>query len=70
MVKITKVNEQLRINIPKEIAELKGWDENTDLSFVPFLQSPDSELDKDVPILIKEVKPKLKHKPKSRIRDK
>ena len=58
MVKITKANEQLRINIPKDIAELKGWDENTDLSFVPFLQSPDQELDKNTPIIIKEVKRK------------
>ena len=56
MVKITKANEQLRINIPKEIAVLKGWDENTDISFVPFLQNPDSELNSETPIIIKEVK--------------
>lgn len=53
MVKVTKANEQLRINIPKEIAELKGWNEKTDLFFVPFLQNPDSKLDEDTPILIR-----------------
>ncbi|MCK5281776.1 MAG: hypothetical protein KAK00_00030 [Nanoarchaeota archaeon] len=60
MVKITKANKQLRINIPKEIAELKGWDEHTDLSFIPFLQNPDSKLDKDTPLLIKEIDTKKK----------
>lgn len=60
MVKVTKANDQLRINIPKEIAELKGWDEKTDLSFVPFLQAPDSKLDKDTPIILKEIKSKKK----------
>jgi len=58
MVKITKANEQFRINIPKEIAELKGWTEKTDLHFVPFLQSPDSELDENTPIIIRAVKKK------------
>jgi len=53
MVKVTKANEQLRINIPKEIAELKGWNEKTDLFFVPFLQTPDSKLDENTPILIR-----------------
>ena len=60
MVKVTKANEQLRINIPKEIAELKGWTEKTDLYFVPFLQSPDSELDENTPIIIRAARPKKK----------
>ncbi|MFH1642764.1 MAG: hypothetical protein ABIC04_07765 [Nanoarchaeota archaeon] len=55
MVKITKVNEQLRINIPKEIAELKNWNERTDIQLVPFLDNPNSVLSKDTPIIIKEV---------------
>ena len=58
MVKVTKVNEQLRINIPKEIAELKGWDSTTDIHFVPFLESPNSKLDENTPILIRAVKKK------------
>ena len=56
MVKLTKANEQLRINIPKEIAELKGWNEKTELYFVPFLQGADSKLCKDTPIVLKESK--------------
>ena len=65
MVKITKANEQLRVNIPKEIAELKGWDENTDIYFVPFLQEPNSELDKNIPIILKEGKPERSKQIKS-----
>ena len=60
MAKITKANDQLRITIPKEIADLKGWDENTDLFFIPHLLSPDAELNKDTPILIKEQKQRKK----------
>jgi len=59
-MKITKVNDQLRITIPKEIAELKGWDETTDIQFVPFLEKPDSALGTDTPILLKEMKQRKK----------
>jgi len=38
MVKITKTGEQYRINIPKEIVELTGWDENTELAVFPFIK--------------------------------
>ena len=58
MARITKANEQFRITIPKDIAQLKGWDENTELSFVPFLEKPDSKLDEDTPIIIKKIKRK------------
>jgi len=60
LVKVTKANEQLRINIPKEIAELKGWTDKTDLYFVPFLENPNSELDENTPILIRAGKIKKK----------
>ena len=62
MVKLTKANEQLRINIPKEIVELKSWNENTELYFVPFLQNADSKLCKDTPIMLKERKSKKRNK--------
>tara|TARA_Y100000310_G_scaffold182007_1_gene182023 strand:+ start:4110 stop:4295 length:186 start_codon:yes stop_codon:yes gene_type:complete len=54
--KITKANLQFRVSIPKEIIELKGWDENTELIFVPLLQDPSKEVSKDTPIIIKEFK--------------
>ena len=56
MTKVTKVNDQLRLTIPKEIADLKGWDEKTEVHFIPFLQHPEDALDQKTPILIKETK--------------
>ena len=56
MAKITKANDQLRISIPKEIADLKGWDESTELYFVPFLHDPEKPLDRDTAIVLKEAK--------------
>lgn len=55
MVKITKTGEQYRINIPKEIVELTGWDETTELAVFPFIKDPDSVITSDTPILIKKV---------------
>lgn len=55
MVKITKTGEQYRINIPKEIVELTGWDETTELAVFPFIKDPDSVITPDTPILIKKV---------------
>ena len=62
MAKITKANEQFRINIPQEIAKLKEWDENTELYFVPFLQGAESKLDRDTTIMLKEGKSKKNSK--------
>lgn len=54
-MKIIKTGEQYRINIPKEIVELTGWDENTDLAIFPYIKEPDTQITPDTPILIKKV---------------
>ena len=53
MVKITKAKKQYRINIPQEIIDLTGWDENVELTFIPFIQDPKEEVNQKVPILLK-----------------
>lgn len=55
MVKITKTGEQYRINLPKEIIDLTGWNENTELAVFPYVREPDSPITPDTPILIKKV---------------
>ncbi len=55
MVKITKTGEQYRINIPKEVVELTGWDETTELAVFPYIEKPDSPITSDIPILIRKV---------------
>lgn len=55
MVKITKSARQYKISIPQEIINITGWDENTELLFIPFIQEPRSEVGK-VPILLAEIK--------------
>ncbi len=55
MVKITKTGEQYRINIPKEVVELTGWDETTELAVFPYIREPDAQITPDTPILIKKV---------------
>lgn len=34
MVKVVENNGQYKITIPKELAEVKGWDKNTVLRFI------------------------------------
>ncbi|MDP2845277.1 MAG: AbrB/MazE/SpoVT family DNA-binding domain-containing protein [Candidatus Methanoperedens sp.] len=55
MVKITKTGEQYRISLPKEIVELTGWDEKTELVIFPYIKDPDSSITPDTPILIKKI---------------
>ncbi|KKG17068.1 hypothetical protein EO98_18440 [Methanosarcina sp. 2.H.T.1A.6] len=56
MVKIQSAKKgQYRIGIPKEIIELTGWDENTELHFIPFLVNPLDPITPDTPILIKKI---------------
>lgn len=55
MAKITKSGNQLRVNIPQEIVDLKGWNEDIDILFMPFIESPKSEINKDTPIILKEI---------------
>lgn len=46
---------QGKINIPKEIMKLKGWDENTEILVIPVLSEAKPEIGKDVPIIITEL---------------
>lgn len=55
MVKISKSGKQYTISLPKDIREMKGWDENTKLMLLPFVESPNEEIDDDTPIILKEV---------------
>jgi len=50
-----KIN-QIRITIPKWIAELKEWDMKTHLEVVPKIEEKDKHITKDALIIIKEVK--------------
>ncbi|MFH1133046.1 MAG: hypothetical protein V1735_01000 [Nanoarchaeota archaeon] len=47
---------QGKINIPKELMRLKGWDENTEILVIPLVSEAKAEIGKEVPILITEVK--------------
>lgn len=55
MVKITKVNNQYRVNIPKEIMQQTGWDENTELIFMPYIKDPDDIVTSGTTILMKKI---------------
>ena len=53
MVKITKSGEQFRITLPKEVLELKKWDENTELIFIPMIKEASEELTEKTPLLLR-----------------
>ncbi len=55
MTKITKSGTQLKISIPKEIIQLTGWDENTELILFPYIKDPDEKVTAETPIIIKKV---------------
>jgi hypothetical protein len=55
MAKITKTGDQYRINIPKDVILHTGWDENTEVTIVPYLKDPADPLTKDTPIMIKKI---------------
>lgn len=55
MVKIVKSGNQYKISIPKEIIEMKNWDGEKEVMFVPFLNGAEKEIDEDTPIILKEV---------------
>ncbi len=55
MVKITKTGDQYRINLPKEIVELTGWDESTEVSIFPYVKEPDSDITSDTPFIVRRV---------------
>ena len=49
-------NGQATITIPVDVMKLMGWDNDTELLFVPFLMDPKTELDKSTPIVLKEIR--------------
>jgi len=55
MVKITKTQNQYRLNIPKEIIVQTGWDENTELIITPFIKEPSDPITQDTPIILKKI---------------
>ena len=55
MAKISISGNQLKISIPKDVAKMKEWDEDTELKFVPFLREPEDDIDENTTIMLKEV---------------
>lgn len=55
MAKITKTGDQYRINIPKDVILHTGWDENTEVTIIPYLKDPNDPLTEDTPVLIKKI---------------
>jgi hypothetical protein len=58
MTKITKSGKQFKISIPKEIIQLTGWDENTELILIPYIKEPDEIVTDKTPIVIKKIESK------------
>lgn len=58
MTKITKSGKQFKISIPKEILQLTGWDDNTELILFPYLKEPDEIVIDKTPIIIKKIESK------------
>ena len=50
--------KQLRITIPKWIAELKGWDKDSNLQIIPIIKDEKSKVSEDTVFVIKKVKDK------------
>lgn len=50
--------KQLRITIPKWVADLKGWDKNSNLQVIPIVKDENDEVSKDSVFIVKEVKKK------------
>ncbi len=49
-------NKQLRITVPRWIAELKGWKKNSNLQIIPVVKDESEGVTKDTVFIIKEVK--------------
>lgn len=47
---------QATITVPVDIMRLKGWDENTELYFTPFMRDPNEDVSTSSPIILKEIK--------------
>jgi hypothetical protein len=62
MTKITKTGKQLKISIPKDIILQTGWDENIELTFIPYLEDgPSQRITDETPILLKKIPSKVKN---------
>ena len=48
--------KQLRITIPKWVAELKGWKKNSNLQIIPVVKDESEGITKETVFIIKEVK--------------
>ncbi|WP_321429862.1 hypothetical protein [uncultured Methanolobus sp.] len=57
MTKLTKTGNQFRLSVPKDILQLTGWDENTELILIPYIKEPNEEITNETPILIKRLTP-------------
>jgi hypothetical protein len=60
MVKIQSVKKgqprgNYRVVIPKDITDIMGWDDTTELLFIPYLVNPLDPITPNTPILIKKV---------------
>jgi hypothetical protein len=55
MTKITRSGKQLIISIPKEIIQITGWDENTEVIIMPHMDTPNSEINGDVAIIMRKI---------------
>lgn len=56
MAKITVKNNQAVVTIPTDIMSVMGWKDGTELLFVPFIQDAKTDISKDTPIILKEIK--------------
>ena len=50
-----KDNEQYKLTVPVDIIKLTGWNENTELVFVPFIKEANDGINTTTPILLKEM---------------
>lgn len=56
MTKLQIIKEgHYRVVIPKEITDLTGWDETTEVIFIPYLANPLDPITPETPIMIKTV---------------
>jgi hypothetical protein len=60
MARITKNGDQYRINIPKDVILLTGWDENTEVGIFPYPKDLTDSIDENTPVLMKKITIKRK----------
>ena len=62
MVKIVKTGSQYRINIPKEIIEQTGWNENTKLIITPYIKDPTDKITQETSMILRKIQSKSEDK--------